>query len=289
MGLIFSISILITMLYGSLFGLKELSVNNIDIETKDLPQSFNGYRIAHISDLHLGSFISSKALMKRAGKEIANANVDMILFTGDLVNNFANETTQWDTIFRSITRPLESYSILGNHDYGNYSVWDNEKSKSDNFQEIIDAHQRFGFKILNNQNSKVVIGSDSIYIAGVENWGHPPFPQYANLDQALTGIPTNSFIILLSHDPAHWNDVIKTRDDIRLTLSGHTHGLQWGISRAGFRFSLSYFARRNWGGLYKFENNYLNVNVGLGMVALPWRINMPAEITIITLKRIEVD
>jgi predicted MPP superfamily phosphohydrolase len=289
MGIILSISILITMFYGSIFGSKELNVNEIEIQIKDLPRSFDGYRIAQISDIHLGSFISSKSVMKSAVNKIANANVNLILFTGDLVNNFANETAHWEAIFQSITKPIISYSILGNHDYGNYSVWDNEHSKSDNFQKIIDAHQQFGFHLLNNQNSKIVFGNDSIYIAGVENWGHPPFPQYANLDQALKGIPSNSFIILLSHDPAHWDEVIKTRNDIRLTLSGHTHGLQWGISRAGFRFSLSYLARRNWGGLYKFEDNYLYVNAGLGMVAIPWRINMPAEITIITLKRIEVD
>jgi hypothetical protein len=213
----------------------------------------------------------------------------MVLFTGDLVNNLANETKDWETVFRPITSGRESFSILGNHDYGNYSVWDDNQMKVQNFKEIVDAHQRLGFKILNNQNAKIIRGNDSIYIAGVENWGHPPFPQYANLEQALEGIPSNSFTILLSHDPAHWDEVIKKRNDIRLTLSGHTHGMQWGISRAGFRFSLSYFTRQNWGGLYKFENNYLYVNSGLGMVAIPWRINMPAEITVIELQRIKVD
>jgi len=289
MGTVISISVLISMLYGSFWGRNELRVNHVSIEVKNLPQTFDGYRIIHISDLHLGSFANSKSLMEKASNEIAGIDADMLLFTGDLVNNFANETKDWEAIFRRITNDCESFSILGNHDYGNYSVWDNNQKKAQNFKEIIDAHQRLGFKILNNQNAKIIRENDSIYIAGVENWGHPPFPQYANLEQALAGIPTNSFIILLSHDPAHWNEVIKTRSDIRLTLSGHTHGLQWGISRAGFRFSLSYFTRQNWGGLYRFEDNYLYVNAGLGMVAIPWRINMPAEITLITLKRIEVD
>ena len=289
MGLILSISITISMFYGTLAGSKELHINYIDIEIKDLPSGFDKYRIVQISDLHLGSFISSKALIGHVREEIAIIDSDIILFTGDLVNNFSDETESWESDFQTMTRNHDSYSILGNHDYGNYTDWNDARKKTENFQKIVDAHQKFGFKILNNENAKIVRGNDSIYIAGVENWGHPPFPQYANLDKALTSIPSGSFIILLSHDPAHWNEIVKKRNDIRLTLSGHTHGLQWGFSKAGFRFSLSYLSRKQWSGLYQFGDNYLNVNVGLGMVAIPWRINMPPEISVITLKRIEID
>ncbi len=289
MGLILSISMSISMLYGTVAGGKELQINKIDIGIKDLPPEFDKYRIVQISDLHLGSFISSKTLIGHVREEIATIDADIILFTGDMVNNFSDETKSWESIFQAMTRNHDCFSILGNHDYGNYTDWNDTLRKTENFQQIVDAHEKFGFKILNNENTKIVRGNDSIYIAGVENWGHPPFPQYANLDKALSGIPTNSFIILLSHDPAHWNEVIKKRNDIRLTLSGHTHGLQWGISKAGFRFSLSYLSRNQWSGLYQFKDNYLNVNVGLGMVAIPWRINMPPEISVITLKRIEID
>ena len=289
MGLILSISISISMLYGTLAGSKELHINYVDIKIKDLPSEFDNYRIAQISDLHLGSFINSKTLVEEVRKEITTIDADIILFTGDLVNNFSDETESWKSAFQTMTRNHNCYSILGNHDYGNYTDWNDARKKTENLQQIVDAHQKFGFKILKNENTKIVRGNDSVYIAGVENWGHPPFPQYANLDKALTGIPSGSFIILLSHDPAHWNEVIKKRNDIRLTLSGHTHGLQWGISKAGFRFSMSYLSRNQWSGLYQFGDNYLNVNVGLGMVAIPWRINMPAEISVITLKRIEID
>ncbi|MBK6284947.1 MAG: hypothetical protein IPF54_21980 [Draconibacterium sp.] len=143
--------------------------------------------------------------------------------------------------------------------------------------------------MLNNEHAKLNSKTDSIYIVGVENWGHPPFPQYANVEKALAGVPKNAFKILLTHDPAHWDEVIKYTGDIALTLSGHTHGLQWGIMRAGITFSLGYLARHNWGGLYKFNDSFLYVNTGLGTVGIPWRINMPAEITVFTLKRVEVD
>lgn len=289
MGLILSISISISIFYGTLAGNKELHVNYIDIRIKGLPPEFDKYRIVQISDLHLGSYISSKALIGHVREEIAIIDSDIILFTGDLVNNFSDETESWESDFQTMTRNHDSYSILGNHDYGNYTDWNDARKKTENFQKIVDAHQKFGFKILNNENAKIVRGNDSIYIAGVENWGHPPFPQYANLDKALASIPSGSFIILLSHDPAHWNEIVKKRNDIRLTFSGHTHGLQWGFSRAGFRFSMSYLSRKQWSGLYQFGDNYLNVNVGLGMVAIPWRINMPPEISVITLKRIEID
>jgi predicted MPP superfamily phosphohydrolase len=289
MGLILSISITISMLYGALAGSRELHIKYINIEIKDLPHEFDKYRIVQISDLHLGSFINSKSLITNVHKHIATIDSDLILFTGDLVNNFSDETVAWKSTFQSMTLNHDCFSILGNHDYGNYTDWNDFREKTENFQKIVDAHHKFGFKILNNENVKIVRGNDSIYIAGVENWGHPPFPQYANLDKALSGIPTSSFIILLSHDPAHWNEVIKKRNDIRLTLSGHTHGLQWGISKAGFRFSLSYLSCGQWSGLYQFGDNYLNVNVGLGMVAIPWRINMPPEISVLTLKRIEID
>lgn len=288
-GLILSVSISLSMFYGNFWGSHELDVNHFEIELKDLPPAFNQYRIIQISDLHLGSFFSSKKVVEKTIKEIEKTDSDIILFTGDLVNNFADETANWKSSFKTLTKNHVCYSILGNHDYGNYTDWKNDQLKSDNFQKIVDAHSLFGMTILNNQNVKIYKGGDSIYISGVENWGHPPFPQYANLDQALSGIPDKAFIILLSHDPAHWNEVIKNRGDIRLTLSGHTHGLQWGISKAGFRFSLSYLTRSQWSGLYRYGDNYLSVNVGLGMVAIPWRINMPPEISVITLKRIEIN
>jgi len=289
MGLILSIGISSSVIYGALFGTKELVVNKIELNFSNLPESYNGFKILQMSDIHLGNFLKSKQLMLDVKNETEKINPDLILFTGDLVNNFSNEIDGYTPIFQKITENKLSYSILGNHDYGNYSDWKSEAEKTENFNELVKAHQTFGFTLLNNENVKLKLQSDSIYIIGVENWGHPPFPQYANLEKALTGIPENAFKILLSHDPAHWEEVIKMRGDIALTLSGHTHGMQWGIKKAGITFSLSYLTRMNWGGLYYYGKSQLYVNTGLGTVGIPWRINMPAELTVITLERVEID
>jgi hypothetical protein len=272
-----------------LFGKNEIVINQIELKFQHLPKSFDGYKMVQISDIHLGSFIHSKKLMEKVSNEINRINPPIILFTGDLVNNFSNEINSWEEIFKTINIGRISYSILGNHDYGNYSSWDSEELKEENFERIVSAHQQFGFNLLRNQNAPLVIENDTIYIIGVENWGHPPFPQYAELEKAMTGIPKKSFKILLTHDPAHWESVIKEQKDIDLSLSGHTHGLQWGIKKAGILFSPSYLIRKNWAGLYKSGNAQLYVNTGLGMVGIPWRINMPGEITVIQLKRVEID
>lgn len=277
------------MLHGILFGRNDISIKRVELEFSNLPKQFNNYQIVHISDIHLGSFIHSKQLLQKVQAEIDIINPDLILFTGDLVNNFADELNGWDTIFNNINQQRKSFSILGNHDYGNYSNWESESDKIENFNNLTDSHNRLGFQLLRNKNAIIYEGTDSVYIIGVENWGHPPFPQYANLEQALSGIPENAFKILLTHDPAHWESQIKGKKNIELTLSGHSHGLQLGVVKAGIPFSLSYLTRKNWGGLYKYNNAYLYVNTGLGTVGIPWRIDMPAEITVIKLKRIEVD
>ena len=237
----------------------------------------------------MGGFMNSKQLLNQVKTETDEINPDIILFTGDLVNNFANELDGWKEIFQEITINRECYSILGNHDYGNYTNWKNETEKIENFNQIVSSSELLGFKLLNNDHTIHKTESDSIYIIGVENWGHPPFPQYANLEKAMDGVPTKAFKILMTHDPSHWDQVIRHRGHVQLTLAGHTHGLQWGIVKAGITFSLSYFVRQNWGGLYKHDDSYLYVSTGLGTVGIPWRINMPAEMTVITLKRVEID
>lgn len=288
-GLIISICIAGNITYGILFGRNSLNVKQVELKFTDLPKKFDEYKILHFSDIHLGSFINSKDLLTKVLIKANEIKPDVIFFTGDLVNNFSKELKGWEQIFGEINKSGNSFSILGNHDYGNYSRWDNEKDKTDNFEDIVKAHQKFGFKILRNESVVLVSGLDSIYLIGVENWGHPPFPQYANLEKAIEGIPENSFKILLTHDPAHWESKIKDKQNIQLTLSGHTHGLQWVIKKAGIPLSLSYLIRKNWGGLYESDNTKLYVNTGLGTVGIPFRIDIPAELTVITLKRIEVD
>jgi uncharacterized protein len=289
MGLILSAGLASGVICGAIWGRKDLTIKKIEIELSKLPKVYDGLKILHISDIHLGGLMKSEYLMNQVLAESYKINSDIILFTGDMVNNFSSELEGWKDIFLKITNNLPSYAILGNHDYGNYTNWKSESDKIENFNQILNAHKDFGFRLLNNENVKLKLGEDSIYIIGVENWGHPPFPQYANLEQAMNGVPADAFKILMTHDPSHWDEVIKKFGDVQLTLSGHTHGMQWGIVKAGITFSLSYFVRKNWGGLYKDENSYLYVNTGLGTVGIPWRINMPAEITVITLKRIEID
>jgi len=287
-GIILAGCISSVLLYGILFGKNDIDVNRIELEFKNLPKSFDGYKVVQISDIHLGSYLSKKVLRKTE-KQIQLLQPNLILFTGDLVNNFSRELEGWHSIFKKINSKGNSFSILGNHDYGNYSEWENETDKAVNFNSITEAHKEYGFNLLRNESTIIAVGKDSIYLIGVENWGHPPFPQYANLKQALYGIPKNSFKILMTHDPAHWESQIENKEEIELSLSGHTHALQWGVKNAGIPFSLSYFVRKNWGGLYKTNNSYLYVNTGLGTIGIPYRIDIPAEITLLTLKRIEVN
>lgn len=289
MAFVLSISISISMIYGSIIGKRLIHVNSVSVSSHRIPESFDGYKLIQLSDIHLGSFNRSKNLLIKSRQIIQKEKPDLILFTGDLVNNFSYETKGWSSYFKDLTAQTPAFSILGNHDYGNYTTWTNDADKQINFNEIVQANSDFGFMILNNSNSKIKKENDSIFIAGVENWGLPPFPQYANLDCAMFNIPEDAFVILLSHDPAHWESVVKYRNDIDLTLAGHTHGFQWGITKAGIKFSFAWLARKNWGGLYEYGDSKLYVNTGFGAVAIPWRINMPPELTIITLKRIEVD
>ncbi len=289
MGFFISLGLALSLIYGTIWGRRDLTINNIELEFTGLPPKYDDFKILQISDIHLGGFMKSRHLMKEVLTETKKIHPDIILFTGDLVNNFSTELNGWKTIFQEISENRPSFAILGNHDYGNYSNWKSETEKTENFNQIVNAHKDFGFHLLNNENVKLKSGEDSIFIIGVENWGHPPFPQYANLEQAMNGVPANAFKILMTHDPSHWDQVIKQRGDVQLTLSGHTHGMQWGIIKAGIIFSLSYFTRKNWGRLYNYGNSYLYVNTGIGTVGIPWRVNMPAELTVITLKRMEIN
>ncbi len=289
MGIVLSVCIAATISYGMLVGKNELVVKQVDLEFNNLPKTFDDYKIVQFSDIHLGSFIGSHKLLNKLNEQTDKINPDLIFFTGDLVNNFSFELSGYETVFSKINKNGNSYSILGNHDYGNYSRWNSEIEKEENFESLIRSHRIFGFDLLRNTHRVIHAGVDSIFLIGVENWGHPPFPQYARLDSAMQHIPDNAFEILLTHDPAHWESQIAGKENIELSLSGHTHGLQFGAITAGIPFSLSYFVRQNWGGLYRTGKNILYVNTGLGTVGIPWRIDMPAELTVLTLKRIKVD
>lgn len=276
--------------YGFIAGRNEIVVNKVAVNYTNLPAGFNHFRIVQISDIHLGSFSKNNRLLKTISQRISDLKPDIIMFTGDMFNNFSSESAGWEDEIREIGKIAPVYSILGNHDYGDYSNWKRIEEKSANFEGIVEFHGRTGFNLLKNRHETIVRGKDTIYIAGVENWGHPPFPQYARLGEAFNGIPDNAFTVLLSHDPAHWDSKISKMDNVALTLSGHTHGFQLGVKIAGIPFSPAWLVRKQWGGLYnRNNNNYLYVNQGIGIVAIPWRIDMPAEITLLELKRIEIN
>lgn len=277
------------MLYGTFGGTKQIKTESLELSFNNLPEQFHNYRLVVISDTHLGGMLFPRMLFNKASGIIETINPDIIFFAGDLVNNFAYEVDGFMPLFKQITNHAPSFSILGNHDYGDYTNWRSDDLKSANFKAIVKSNNELGFQLLRNENTVITKGNDSIFIVGVENWGHPPFPQYADLDKAMENIPEDAFTILLTHDPAHWESHVKHMENIPLTFSGHTHGMQWGIKLAGIPFSLSYFSRKNWGGLYKNDKTFLYVNTGLGTVGVPWRLDMPAEVTLITLKRSEIN
>lgn len=289
MGFIPALGLAIGMFYGTFAGSKELKVTNVTVTFDHLPRSFDGYRIVQLSDLHLGGMINAERLLKKTRNEVAKTDPDLILFTGDLVNNFAQETNGLQDEMKQISRLAPGYSILGNHDYGDYTRWNSPEKKTANLDAIVDSHGEMGFQLLRNAHVVLRQGPDSLFLAGVENWGHPPFPQYADLDAALKGIPPGAFTVLMTHDPAHWESLVAGKVPVGLTLSGHTHGMQWAIKGAGIPFSIAHLTRKTWGGLYRHDNQLLYVNTGLGTVGMPWRLDMPAEITVITLKRSEVN
>ncbi len=286
-GLIMSVGFSLLLIYGVVLGQENVRIKQFEIQNKDLPAGFHDYKIVQISDTHLGSFLKSNNVMEKTVSKILKINPDVIFFTGDMVNNFSKEMKYWVPYFKEITKNRVSYSILGNHDYGDYMNWDNQQNKQENFRAILERQREMGFQLLLNENTVLRSGEDSVFLAGVENWGHPPFPQYAELEKAMDGIPKDAFTILLTHDPAHWEAKVKNMKEIDLVLAGHSHGLQWGIKPAGIPLSLVYFVRANWSGMYKSENTLI-VNTGLGLVGVPWRIDMPPEITVITLKRGEI-
>jgi len=284
-GIILATGVILSVAFGAFFGKNQLSINNINLEFRDLPDSFDRFKIVQISDVHLGSFRGNQRLLNKIAGQIEVINPEVLVFTGDLVNNFAEETEGWKEIFHKIKGKKGKYAILGNHDYGNYYNWKNSDRKKTNFENITSAYQDFGFRLLRNETVPIINTTDTIYLTGVENWGHPPFPQYARLDSALQSVPPNSFNILLSHDPTLWEHQVKGEKNILLTLSGHTHGLQWGIKIAGIDFSVMYFGSKTWSGLYENDGQYLYVTRGIGTIGLNLRLDMPPEITVITLRK----
>ena len=256
------------------------------INFKKLPLAFDGIKVCHVSDIHVGSLRNRLAV--RGGIDmITNEKPDVIFFTGDLVNDKAKELIGWGDDLSKIKAPLGVFSVLGNHDYGEYTSWENEISKTKNFNDLLTAQKEFGWNLLRNQNTRITVDEESINIIGVENWSASRrFQQYGKLDVAYEGLNKNEFKLLMSHNPSHWNaHVTNNFRDIDLTLSGHTHGLQYGIDIGEFRVSPVRLAYKQWADLYTSNNQYIYVNRGFGFMGYPGRVGILPEITILTLKR----
>lgn len=252
----------------------------------NLPSEFDGLKIIHISDLHLGSFNSNHQELNEAIEIINLEHPDIICFTGDLVNNFAQETQGWEKVFNRLKARLGKYSVLGNHDYGHYSKWGSEEELQANFDGIVAAHERLGFHLLRNEAVTLKKQDASLAIAGVENWGLPPFPQHGDLKKASAAIEAETpFSILLTHDPDHWTEEVAGKSRFDLSLAGHTHGMQIGFDYMGLNWSPAKYKFKHWAGLYHHGEQYLYVNRGLGVLGLPARVGMRPEITVIELTR----
>ncbi len=269
---------------GVIFGKYRHTVRRVKIKIKNLPKAFKGYKIVQISDVHSGSFFHPEKLQK-AINLINEQNADLVLFTGDMVNNIAEEFQPFIPLFYSIQAKYGKFSVLGNHDYGHYVEWKSEEESIKNLQNLIAFQQKAGFQMLRNEHISIDKNGEKLYIIGVENWGEKPFPQYGDLDKATIGIPTNAAKILMSHDPTHFDRIVKLHpSQIALTLSGHTHGMQFGIDLKNWRWSPVEFRYKKWADLYESEGKYLYVNRGFGVLGYPGRVGMNPEITVFELQ-----
>ncbi len=274
-----------SILYSIFKGKYNYKVWKYTLYFDNLPKAFDGYRITQISDIHCGSFDNYEKI--RYGVELINSQKsDVILFTGDLVNNLANEVHNWKSLFATLQAPDGVFSIMGNHDYGDYSSWETPEAKQQNLEHLFQLQKQMGWQLLLNEHCYLERDGEKIALIGVENWGHGRFSKYGDLNKAMEGINTEDFKILMSHDPTHWQEVVLPENkDIQLTLSGHTHGMQCGIEIPGWlKWSPSQYIYKYWGGMYEEGGKYLNVNRGFGYHAFPGRLGVWPEITVIELK-----
>ena len=268
---------------GIIFGKYRHNVRKVKLKITGLPDVFKGYKIVQISDVHSGSFFHPEKLQK-AVDLINEQKADLVLFTGDMVNNFASEFAPFVPLFSSIQAKDGKFSVLGNHDYVDYAEWNSAEEKAQNIPNLIKLQKQAGFEMLRNEHRIIEKNGEKLYILGVENWGEKPFPQYGDLNKASAGIPTDAAKILMSHDPTHFDAVVKNHpSNVQLTLSGHTHGMQFGLDLKNVRWSPVQYRYKKWADLYESAGKFLYVNRGFGVIAFPGRVGIEPEITLIEL------
>ena len=278
-GIVLGTLCFFSMGYGVTFGPRHFVVKQVEYASAKLPPGFDGYRIVQLSDLHIGSWQGNEADIRRLVDLVNAQQADVIVFTGDLVNQRSLELEGFQSILSRLHAPHGVYSILGNHDYGDYYHWNSPREQEANMQQLLKRQHDMGWQMLNNDHTILYNRGDSIALIGVENDGEPPFSQHADLPRAIEGTE-GLFSILLSHNPTHWRREVLPRTDIDLMLAGHTHAMQmkvFGLSPAALRYP-------EWSGLYRQEERALYVNEGIGFVGLPFRFGAWPEVTVITLK-----
>jgi predicted MPP superfamily phosphohydrolase len=277
----------VSLIWGMAKGATDYTVKRVTLRFPNLPVAFDGFKVLQISDLHTGSF-QSKEPLQRAVQLINQQGADLIFMTGDLVNNVATEVEEHIDTLAGIKSELPIFSVLGNHDYADYVDWENQggtPAKQANLQRLMNNHAKIGWRLMMDEHHHIERGGEKIAVLGVQNWGaNLRFPKYGNLAKAHSGSEA-PFKILLSHDPSHWDAQVHEYPDIDLTLSGHTHGMQFGVNLSFLKWSPVQYAYKQWAGLYQRGKQYLYVNAGLGFIGYPGRVGFLPEITVFELRR----
>lgn len=273
-----------SFVYGVTKGKYRYKVHRHVLRLKELPDAFDGFRIVQLSDIHVGSFDDRMAV--EHGIQLVNEQkADIFTFTGDFVNNVASELEPWKDVFAKIKAPMGRFSILGNHDYGDYKQWDSEEEKHQNLRTLMQHQKDIGFQLLMDEHVNIEKNGQKISLIGIQNWGHG-FAQYGDLNKALHGIDPKTVKILLSHDPSHFDHQVKDHPiHIHLTLSGHTHGMQVGFEFKQLRWSPSKWRYPKWAGLYHENHRYINVNRGFGFIGFSGRVGIWPEVSVIELRK----
>ena len=282
-GVILAAFPFVSILNGVLRGRFNYQILREKLIFKNLPNEFNGLKIVQLSDFHISCFIGNEHEVEAIVEIVNSLNPDIIVFTGDMINNFSDELMPFIARLKELRASIGKYAITGNHDYGDYSKWNSEQEKKNNFAQLLKYYDEIGFSCLLNRSISLKSGNNSIELIGVENWGHPPFPRYGDLNLAMQNTAANNFKILLSHDPSHWRAKVIQKTNIDLTLSGHTHGMQFGIEIPGFKWSPAKFIFPEWAGIYKDGDQVLYVNRGIGYIGVAARVGILPEVTMLEL------
>lgn len=274
-----------TFLYGVAIGKYKHKVRTVTLKLKNLPSELKGIKIVQLSDFHAGSFLNPDRL-RETFEKVNSLNPDVVVFTGDMVNNTADEFLPFKNHFSSLKAKYGKFAVLGNHDYGHYYQWESKAEEENNLNSLIENIEDTGFKMLRNESHSITLGENKLHIIGVENWGEKPFPQYGDIDKASKNIPANEIKVLLSHDPTYFDQKIKNHPaNIQLTLSGHTHGMQFGIDLKNLKWSPVQYRYKKWIDIYEEKNRFLYVNRGFGIIGYPGRVGIDPEITLIELQQ----